>query len=426
MVWDVRCVGKPAARRYPGHVMWIKNCEPVGAHTVVSASFDGTLRVWDVRAEDGLPKDVPVLPLPGYGSRNVVFFHPALRRAVVWSAGRALRLVVSVGDALLSLSDVDVTTVASALWGARDITPHPAVDDVQGLPGPLRFDPSRMYAPVLGSGAAAVDAATDAGTVAAAADSAVSSSSSGGSSGGGGSSGSRGGGAGSARDAAHPAPFGPVVECLDEPPGATTLSLGFSACGQLLVTRRVADFEMDLGLMTVPSRPSDEVSVLDLSSRFVRGGGRVLGRAEATARGFAQDRAGTAAVAAAGSDAESSLSDGSDADSDGGDDDAGGGVGRSGSSSRSSSDSSGAYVRGSAGGGAGGGAGAGTGASGLEPAPLGRSYGRRVVRVVDRTLLRLPEACVASSFIKGAGFSGCGNFVASPYYAGARVFSVAR
>ena len=33
-----------------GHGGWVKNVEPVGAHRVLTAGFDGTVRLWDVRA----------------------------------------------------------------------------------------------------------------------------------------------------------------------------------------------------------------------------------------------------------------------------------------------------------------------------------------------------------------------------------------
>jgi hypothetical protein len=343
----------------------------------------GTVRLWDVRVETGLPSaDIPVVPLPRFGTPNVLFFHAALRRAVVWPHAPHRRLVLSVADTLLVVSDAEPSGVARALWDARALVPHPAHDDLTALPevseGMLLFDTARMYAPVARQAGAGAGAGAGGGG-------------GGGSSSGGASADHWGPGSGVAAVGAVEAQAvaGPrcTVECLDEPPGATTMSMAFDPSGQLLVTRRVAIERRHAMLHgrhwdadQVGSRPGDEVSVFDLASVHCRGARRVLGWDEARARRL-YNPSGDTPSGSRGSSGSSSDS-GSDSDSDSG--------------SGSGSGSEGGSRDGLAGTFGGGGC-------SRECTQCGADgpCGSRLVTVVDRTLFRVADSSAASDYIKG-------------------------
>lgn len=61
-VWDLRMLACSHVLR--GHLHWVKNAEPVNDHTLVTAGFDGTVRLWDTRQQYCKPLVLsPCLPL---------------------------------------------------------------------------------------------------------------------------------------------------------------------------------------------------------------------------------------------------------------------------------------------------------------------------------------------------------------------------
>ncbi len=166
--WDVRNTRHPLSH-FQGHQGWVKNCEVVNERLCASASFDGTVRVWD-RYERGThhpPDMLAVPPVALYSANvrpqaNIMFFHPELLRIAVHRSGvddwviegRAFvpteaarasppphppsqahhttaskrgrppsKMAIAVGRSVLLVRSLDVLTAAPALFEAAHLLP---------------------------------------------------------------------------------------------------------------------------------------------------------------------------------------------------------------------------------------------------------------------------------------------------------------
>jgi WD40 repeat protein len=101
LVWDCRKLQPQPLKRLVGHIGWVKNAEPIDDRHLLSASFDGTVRLWDVLADDGIPSVSRALP------RRCFVFVCCITLRAAWRnprhRGRPAFFVVALSDACIPL-----------------------------------------------------------------------------------------------------------------------------------------------------------------------------------------------------------------------------------------------------------------------------------------------------------------------------------